>query len=253
MSSRKLKGKTALITGASKRIGREISLALAQEGVNVAIHYCGSKQDAQKLQTELIDRGVDAWIIGADFEKAKECNTLIAQTLKLAGSLDILINNASVFLPDTITRMKYDTLIRHIQVNAWAPFVLSREFAKLTRKGKIINLLDSRISGYDQKHVAYILSKRMLSALTKFTALEFAPHITVNGIAPALILPSKGKNQRYLDRMAHTIPLKRHGDPKDIADAVIYLLKSDFVTGQIINVDGGLNLMEYAHGPHFNP
>jgi pteridine reductase len=250
---RKLKGQTALITGASRRVGREISLALAQEGVNVAIHYCSSKKDAQKLRSELIDMGVNAWVIGADFEKAKECNTLIPRTLKLAGSLEILINNASVFLPDTIQQMKYDDLIKHIQVNAWAPFGLSREFAKVTRRGKIINLLDSRIGSYDQKYVAYILSKQMLSALTKFTALEFAPNITVNGIAPALILPPKGKNRRYLDRMAETVPLKRHGDPKDIADAVIYLLKSDFVTGQIINVDGGLNLMEYTHGPHINP
>jgi pteridine reductase len=253
MPSKKLKGQIALVTGASKRTGREISLALAQEGVSVAIHYCSSKRDAQKLRAELIDIGVNAWIIGADFKKAKECNTLIARTVKLAGSLDILINNASVFLPDTIKQMNYDTLIRHIQVNAWAPLVLSREFAKVTRKGKIVNILDSRINSYDQRHVAYILSKQMLSALTKFTALEFAPHITVNGIAPALILPPKGKSQRYLDRLAVSAPLKRHGEPKDIADAVIYLLKSDFVTGQMINVDGGLNLMEYDYGPHINP
>ena len=243
MLSKKLKGKTALITGASKRIGREISLALAQEGVSVAIHY----------RAELIDLGVNAWAIGADFEKAKEYNPLISRTLKLTGKLDILINNASLFLPDTLQQMNYEELIKHIQVNAWVPFVLSRQFAKVTLKGKIINLLDTRIKGYDQQHVAYILSKRMLSTLTKFTALEFAPKITVNGIAPALILPPKGKNKRYLDRMVHTAPLKRHGDPRDVAEAVIYLLKSDYVTGQLINVDGGLNLMEYAYGPHLNP
>jgi pteridine reductase len=219
----------------------------------VAIHYCSSKKDAQKLRAELIDIAVNAWVIEADFEKARECDTLIARTLKLTGKLDFLVNNASVFIPDTLKRMNYETLIKHIQVNAWAPLVLSRQFAKVNRKGKIINLLDSRINSYDQQHATYILSKQMLSALTKFTALEFAPNITVNGIAPALILPPKGKNQRYLDRMADTVPLKGHGDPNDVADAVIYLLKSDFLTGQIINVDGGLNLMEYAHGPHINP
>ncbi|MFH1336948.1 MAG: SDR family oxidoreductase [Candidatus Zixiibacteriota bacterium] len=219
----------------------------------MAIHYCNSKKDAQKLRAELIDIGVNSWVIGADFEKAKECETLIARTLKFTGSLDILVNNASVFLPDTLQRMDYQALTRHIRINAWAPFVLSRQFAKVTRKGKIINLLDSRINSYDRLHVAYILSKQMLSTLTKYTALEFAPNIMVNGIAPALILPPKGKNQRYLDRMADTVPQKRHGDPNDVADAVIYLLKSDFLTGQIINVDGGLNLMEYAHGPYINP
>ena len=117
MPSKKLKGKTALVTGASKRIGREISLALAQEGVNVAIHYCSSKRDAQKLRAELIDIGVNSWVVGADFEKTKECNSLIERTLKLTGSLDILINNASVFLPDTLRRMDYEALFRHIQVN----------------------------------------------------------------------------------------------------------------------------------------
>jgi pteridine reductase len=248
----KLQGKTALITGASKRIGRAISLALAQEGVNIVIHYCNSKKQAQKLHADLTAHNVKSWLVRADFEKPKEPDLLIARTLKMTGSLDILINNASLFLPDTLKQMDFETLLRHIQVNAWAPLVLSRQFARLARKGKIINLLDSRIAGSDRSHVAYILSKHMLSVLTKMTALEFAPHFTVNGIAPALILPPRGKTQRYLKQMASTVPLKRHGDPYDVASTVIYLLKNDFLTGQIINVDGGLYLMEYAHGPHFN-
>jgi pteridine reductase len=252
MTGKKLQGKTALITGASKRIGRAISLALVQEGVNVVIHYYSSKKDAQALCVELAKHKVNSWVIKADFEKAKECDTLIAQTLKIAGSLDILINNAAIFLPDTIKNMDFERLTRHIQINAWAPFTLSRQFAHLTGKGKIINLLDSRIKSYDWLHVAYILSKQMLSVLTKMTALEFAPDITVNGIAPGLILPPRGENQRYLKRMAGTVPLKRHGNPNDVADAVIYLLKSDFLTGQIINVDGGLHLLEYGNGPHPN-
>jgi pteridine reductase len=253
MIGKKLQGKTALITGASKRIGRAISLALAQEGANVVIHYCRSKKRAEKLRAELAEHRVKSWVVKADFEKAKEYDSLIARTIKIAGSLDILINNASIFLPSTLKNVDFERLTRHIQINAWAPFTLSRQFAHLTGKGKIINLLDSRIHGYDWLHVAYILSKHMLSVLTKMTALEFAPHITVNGIAPGLILPPPGKDQRYLKRMAHAVPLKRHGDPSDVADAVIYLLKSDFLTGQIINVDGGLHLMEYDDGSHPNP
>jgi pteridine reductase len=246
MVGKKLEGKTALITGASKRIGRAISLALAQEGANIVIHYCSSKKQAEKLHAELARYKVKSWLIRADFEKPKEPDLLIARTLKMTGSLEILINNASLFLPNTLKQVDFETLLRHIQVNAWAPFVLSRQFARLARKGKIINLLDSKIAGYDRSHVAYILSKHMLSVLTKMTALEFAPDVMVNGIAPALILPPLGKTQRYLKQMASTVPLKRHGDPNDIANAVIYLLKNDFLTGQIINVDGGLHLMEYA-------
>ena len=253
MTGEKLHGKTALVTGASKRIGREISTALAKQGVNVVVHYCRSKRDAQVLCDELVEYGVNSWVVKADFQKIKECDTLIERTLEITGSLDILINNASIFLPSNLENMDFETLSRHVQVNAWAPFTLSRNFAKLTRKGMIINLLDSRINSSDRKHTAYILSKQMLSVLTKMTALEFAPHITVNGIAPALILPPAGKNERYLKKLAAQAPLERHGDPKDISDAVIYLLKSDFVTGQVINVDGGLNLMEYDHGPHLYP
>ena len=253
MTGKKLNGKTALVTGGAKRIGREISIALAKQGVNVAVHYCSSKKDAQVLGDELVEYGVNSWVLKADFKKVKECDTLIARAMEMAGSLDILINNASIFLPGNLANLDLNTLCRHVQVNAWAPFALSRDFAGSTRKGKIINLLDSRINSGDRMHTAYILSKQMLSALTRMTALEFAPHITVNGIAPALILPPAGKNERYLRQLAAQVPLKRHGDQKDISDAVIYLLKSDFLTGQFINVDGGLNLMEYDHGPHLYP
>ena len=137
-----------------------------------------------------------------------------------------------------------------MQVNAWAPFVLSREFAKQVGRGKIVNLLDSRLNSYDWSHVAYFLSKHVFSVLTKMTALQFAPEITVNVVAPGLILPPLGKDQSYLDPLVGKVPLKRHGSPRDIAEAVIYLLGSDFVTGQVIHVDGGQHLTGYSNGPH---
>ncbi len=155
-----------------------------------------------------------------------------------------------MFLPDTLMDVGFGDVTRHLQVNAWAPFVLSRDFARLAERGKIINLLDTRITGYDRTHVAYVLSKRMLSVLTMMCALEFAPEFTVNAVAPGLILPPAGKDESYLDGLAKTVPLRKHGGPGDIADAVLYLLKSDFVTGQIIYVDGGRHLGEEHHGPY---
>jgi NAD(P)-dependent dehydrogenase (short-subunit alcohol dehydrogenase family) len=110
-------------------------------------------------------------------------------------------------------------------------------------------MLDSRIAGLDMSHVAYILSKRALAALTEMMAVEFAPGIAVNGVAPGLILPPPGKDEAYLDELAKGLPLKRHGNPGDIADAVMYLLRSDFVTGQVIFVDGGRRLLELDRGP----
>jgi len=252
MSKDRLDGKTALVTGAAKRIGRGIALALADAGVNVVVHYRESVAEAEKLRTELVARGVKSWLLEADFDDAEAPGRLISDVIAAAGSLDILVNSASLFLPGTIEDMDFTGLMRHMQVNTWSPLVLSREFARRVGRGKIVNMLDSRIGGHDGSHIAYILSKQALSVLTEMMAVEFAPGITVNGVAPGLILPPPGKDSAYLDDLTKGIPLKRHGDPGDIADAVLYLLRSDFVTGQVIFVDGGRHLMEQHHGPDHN-
>ncbi|MHB9027861.1 MAG: SDR family oxidoreductase [Candidatus Latescibacterota bacterium] len=250
MRETNLHDKTALVTGASKRIGREIALALASEGVNVIIHYRSSSGEAEKLAGELSKMGVRAWTVQADFEKSGDNEHLIEKALETAGALDILINNASIFPKDTLQNMDFAGFMRNMQVNAWIPFVLSRDFARIVGRGDIINLIDSRINQYDWNHVAYILSKHVLAVLTEMTAVQFAPAVRVNGIAPALILPSAGMREEELDRLGNTVPLKRHGDPSAIAQAAVYLLKAEFVTGMVVNVDGGLHLMEYRNGSH---
>ncbi len=248
-----LSGKTALITGASKRIGRALAIALAEEGVNVVAHDRRSlESETAKVCDEVTDCGAKSWNVSADLEKPEEYETLVARAVKTAGSLDFLINNASIFLPSTVMDVGFGDVTRHMHVNAWTPFVLSREFARLVRSGKIINLLDTNISGHDRTHVAYILSKQMLASLTGICALEFAPGITVNGVAPGLILPPAGKNEAYLEDLTKSVPLKRHGAPGDISDAAIYLLKSEFVTGQIIYIDGGRHLLESGNGQNHN-
>ncbi len=245
-----LTGKTALVTGAGRRIGREIALALAGAGANIIIHYPYSPDEAGDLQAELAKLGVTYRLVKADFEKAEDYTTLLDRTLEISGSLDILINSASVFSPGNLGDIRYEDLMRNMQINAWAPFVLMRDFAKRSGRGKIVNLLDTRIAGFDLSHVAYILSKHMLLVLTKMAALEYAPHITVNGIAPGLILPPPGQDDQYLDRLSQTVPLKRRGYPADISRAVLYLLSNDFITGEVLYIDGGRHLMEYGHGPH---
>jgi len=244
-----LSGKAALITGASKRIGRALAIALAEEGVNIVAHDRKSVEaETIKVCGEVTGCGAKSWNVSADLEKPEEYESLVARAMKAAGSLDILINNASIFLPSTIMNAGLGDVTRHVHVNAWTPFVLSREFARIARSGKIINLLDTNISGADRTHLAYILSKQMLASLTRICALEFSPDITVNGIAPGLILPPNGKDEAYLQNLSKTVPLKRHGSTNDITDAALYLLKSDFVTGQVIFVDGGRHLLEGDHG-----
>jgi pteridine reductase len=246
----KLKNKTALITGAAKRIGRETALSLANLGINIVIHFNHSDSEGRQLAEELRQKGVKAWTIQADFRRADEYQTFIERTRQMAGGLDILINNASIFPTETLADLSWSGLSGNVEVNAWVPFVLSRAFAQQIGRGKIVNLHDSRLKGYDWTHVGYILSKHVLAAMTRMMALEFAPHISVNAVAPGLILPPPGKDESYLENLVHTVPLQKHGGPQDIADAVAFLIQSDFITGNVIYVDGGRHLHEYTNGPH---
>ncbi len=247
----KLRGKIALVTGAGRRIGRAIAIELAEEGVNVVAHDRKAMEpEANRVCDEVAGCGARSWKVIADLEKPEEYESLIVRALQSAGKLDFVINNASLFLPGTLMDVGLTDVMRHVHVNAWAPFVLTREFARLAGRGKIINLLDTKITGYDSSHIAYILSKQMLAALTRICALEFAPDIAVNGIAPGLILPPAGKDMDYLEGLASTVPLRRHGGPEDVAETVLYLLNSDFVTGQIIYIDGGRHLRGGSNGPH---
>lgn len=245
-----IRGMTALITGAAKRIGRETALTLADEGVHIVVHYDHSQDAATELAHELEGKGVRAWTIQADFMRQEECENLIERTLAMTGALDILINNASIFPKDTLENITYQELAEDMEVNAWAPFVLMREMTQRVERGKIVNLIDSRVHGYEWTHVAYILSKHALRVFTRMAALQYAPDFTVNAVAPGLILPPPGQPESYIEKMAHTVPLKRHGDPQDVADAITYLVKSEFLTGEMIYVDGGRHLWEYVNGPH---
>lgn len=247
MSKESLRGKTALITGSAKRIGKCVALALAEQGVNMVIHYNTSQREARRLQTEISGLGVEAWIVQADFSKEKEYKKLIEKAKSHTGRLDILINNASIFPKSSLFNLTLDELNESIKINTWTPFALSREFALQAEGGKIINLLDTRITGYVKEHVAYYLSKKLLGTLTKMCALQFAPQFTINGIAPGLILPPEGKDEDYLAPKSGHLPLKTYGDPTDITQAVLYLLNSTFITGQIIYIDGGQHLT-HGHG-----
>lgn len=244
-----LHGAKALVTGGAKRIGREIALALATEGAEVVVHYSHSEKEADGVRAAVEGKGVKCWLVRADFDK-KEYEGLVEKAASVAGGLDILVNNASIFPASRLDEATLEGLEKNIRVNAWAPFVLARDFKTLMKRGKVVNLIDSRIQGYDWNHVEYILSKHLLSELTKMMAVQYAPEVVVNGVNPGLILPPPGKEMAYLEKMERTVPHKKHGGPRDIAEAVIYLLKSDFLVGEVINVDGGRHLLEYDRGPH---
>ena len=241
-TSNSMLGKTALVTGAARRLGRALALGLAQQGVQVVIHYNSSQSEAQKVLGEIETRGSTGWLIQADLSQAEQAETLLDRACAQAGPIDMLINNASVFTEETLWQSSSGSLQANMLIHAYAPLVLARALAAQNRPGHIINLLDSRVVDYDRAHLPYHLSKRSLLSLTRILALEMAPKIAVNGIAPGLILPPAGQDQGYLDRLAHTNPLNRYGGPQDIVDAMLFLLRSRFISGQIIYVDGGRHM-----------
>lgn len=237
-----LKGKTALITGAAKRLGRATALALAREGVNVVVHYRSSHEEAQRTASALHEIGVEAWILVSDLEDPAQVDQLVQRAVDAAGHIDILVNNASIFGPSRLSDFSVEHLASNIQVNAMAPLQLARSFVAKQAEGTIVNLLDARVAHFDSLHAAYHLSKRMLLDLTRMMALEFAPQVRVNAVAPGLILPPPGQNEAYMQRLASANPLQRPGHTKAVTQAIVFLLESDFVTGQVIFVDGGYHL-----------
>ena len=240
-----LEGKTALITGSAVRVGRETALACARAGMQVVIHYNRSREKAEELCSLIAQEGSRSWTLQADFTQADQFDAFIGQVIETAGPLFLLVNNASSFPESALDSMTLDNLVQQIEVNAWAPFALGRAFSRRITDGCIINLLDQRIASFDWKHVSYILSKQLFAAMSRMMAVAFAPGIRVNGIAPGLILPPENEPVSYIERLANTVPLKRHGDPADIAESVLFLASSSYITGETIFVDGGRHLIEY--------
>ncbi len=235
-----LSGMNALVTGSAKRIGKEISLGLAKEGVNVILHYNTSEKEAIKTKEEIESLGVRCWTVRGDLRK--DARQILYDSIKISGRIDFLINNSSVFPLKKFEEVTITDLEETFIVNSWAPLILAKEFSKIAERGKIINILDSIISGYNFERYPYYLSKKMLEDITYSLALKLAPNFTVNAIAPGIIIPPEGKDYSYLEKLKELIPLKRWGDVSEVVKAVIFLLKSDFITGQVIYVDGGEHL-----------
>jgi NAD(P)-dependent dehydrogenase (short-subunit alcohol dehydrogenase family) len=243
-----LDGQTVLVTGAGKRLGRAAATALAQAGAGVILHYQTSREEAESLMKEIRGAGGRAWTIQANLSEPEEAAGLVARCTELAGPISGLVNSASIYPADTLHEMTEASLQSNIRVNAWAPFVLAKAVAAQGIRASIVNFLDTRILDYDAQHVSYHLSKRMLFSLTRMMALEFAPAVRVNAIAPGLVLPLAGKDEAYLESLAHTNPLNTFGSADDIARAVVFLFASPFITGEVIYVDGGRHMLGGVYG-----
>ena len=248
----RLDAATALVTGGAVRIGRAICEVLADAGCNVIVHYNASEDEAVELVDDLGARGVLAVPVRGELGSEASAEDVMADAWAKAGRVDVLVNSAAVFHKDSLMGTTEEKLLHEVSVNAFAPIFLTRAFARRLRDafadpggvaGKVVNLLDRRIASNEAGCLPYLLSKKMLADFTCNAALELAPHITVNAVAPGAILPPPGEGEHYLRDLAGHVPLGEAGTPRDVAEAVLYLLRSDAVTGQTIFVDGGQHLV----------
>ncbi|HUJ96706.1 MAG TPA: SDR family oxidoreductase [Stellaceae bacterium] len=237
--------KAALVTGAGKRIGRAIALALGREGWAVAVHYHGSEAEAQAVVGEIAAAGGRAVALAADLAREAEVETLVSRAAAALGPLGALVNNASVFENDTALGATRESWDRHLDVNLRAPFVLMQQFARElpeAAEGAIVNILDERVWSLTPYFVSYTLSKAGLWNLTQSMALALAPRIRVNGIGPGPTLPSPRQSEAQFRRQQEMMPLHRGTTPEEIAAAVLFILAAPAMTGQMIALDGGQHL-----------
>jgi len=235
---------TALITGASKRVGKAIAEHLAGKGWNIAIHFNTSEKPAEVLVNELSAKFPEQKFqsFKTNLSDIDHVIALIPKVLTAFGEIQLLVNNASVFDPGYLKLTQPDLFDEQINVNLKAPFFLIRDFANLCKKGNIINFVDTRVTSNKSNFAAYSLSKKGLWDLTKMASLELAPNIRVNAIAPGVTLAPEDKDDNYLQNLAQNIPMKKPGGLDPIIKSVDFILENNHLTGQLIFADGGENL-----------
>ncbi|WP_297089250.1 SDR family NAD(P)-dependent oxidoreductase [uncultured Draconibacterium sp.] len=235
---------TALITGASKRIGRSLTEHLAEKGWNVVVHYNSSAKGADELVKELSDKYPNQQFsaVQANLAHPDEVVGLIPQLAANNIIVDLLVNNASVFDRGYLKGTSLELFNSQMDVNLKAPFFLIRDFSNYFKTGNIINFVDTRVTVNASNFAAYSISKKGLWDLTKMAALELAPDIRVNAIAPGVTLPPEDEDENYLEKLAQGIPMKKPGGVDPILKSLDYILENDHLTGQLLFADGGENL-----------
>jgi NAD(P)-dependent dehydrogenase (short-subunit alcohol dehydrogenase family) len=237
--------RTALVTGAAKRIGRAIALTLAKAGYNIGVHFGQSHDEALTLVNEIEALGVRASAIQGDLSNVSTIASLIDRARDALGPLDVLVNNASVFADDRARSLTIDSWQMHMDTNLLAPVLLSQAFAAqpdLTPGASIINLIDQRVLKPSPPFFSYSMSKAGLWHATRTLAQALAPNIRVNAVGPGPTLKSIHQSEKDFEREARSTLLQKPTSPEEVAAAVIYLLSAPSVTGQMICVDSGQHL-----------
>jgi NAD(P)-dependent dehydrogenase (short-subunit alcohol dehydrogenase family) len=234
--------KAALVTGAGKRIGATIARHLGARGWHVFVHYNASRGEAEAVAAAIIAGGGSATAIGADLADAEAASALVPRC-EAIRPLDLLINNASHFSYDTAATTSEAALAHNMQVNLFAPALLSQAFYNAVSargaKGTIINLIDNKVFALNPDYFSYTLSKVALQGMTQMHAMAFAPHIRVAGIAPGITLVSGSQTEQEFQRSHNNNPLGQGCTPEQIAGAVEFILATPSYHGQTMIIDGG--------------
>jgi NAD(P)-dependent dehydrogenase (short-subunit alcohol dehydrogenase family) len=239
-----LRGVTALVTGGAHRVGRAVVLALAEAGADLVLHYGRSAGPAEETAAEASDLGARVRLVAADLSAPDAAGTIIGGVGDLAPAR-VLVNSAAVFPEDRFIDVTPEQWDRTLAVNLTAPVFLTQAFAAALPEdleGAVVNVTDWRTARPYEDHFAYTVAKGALDTFTAAAAEALAPRIRVNAVALGAILPPPGKDSAYLRELARQIPVERVGGTQPVADAVLFLLRNHFVTGEIVRIDGGAHL-----------
>lgn len=237
--------KTALITGAAKRVGHAIAVELAHAGYDVAIHFHHSREEAGALAREINSLGCRTALIQADLEDEAAVEAILPHAIALLGPVDVLVNNASLFERDEVADVTKAGWDRHMAINLRAPLLLTQQFARLLpadMHGAVVNMLDQTVWNVTPHFISYTVSKAALWTLTQTLALALSPRIRVNGIGPGPVLPNERQSPEQFKAHWSSLPLARQIYPEDVARTARFLIESPALTGQMIAVDGGEHL-----------
>ena len=239
-----MEAKKVIITGGATRIGAAIAKSLVSFDTKIVIHFNRSKSSALKLKKELENLGAETYLLKADLNNFKQTNSLIKNAYTKMEGLDCLINNASVFENDNLENFSEKSFTKHININLKAPAILTQNFRKFIRdkEGCIINIIDQRVEKLTPFFFSYTLSKSSLAVLTKTSAMKLAPNIRVNGISPGPTLKNKRQSEKHFKKQWKSTILRKKVNLENICSGVKFLIKSDSITGEIINIDGGQRL-----------
>jgi len=232
-----------LITGAAVRIGRAIALSFAQAGARVVVHCHRSVRQGKELVEELMEFGEGHELAICDLCDPAARSMLIPELVAEGGRLDCLVNSASVYRRAPLLDIDEQRTRDDYEINFVAPFMLMRAFAHVCRRGSIINILDQRVATVDPSAGTYGFAKKSLRDATKAAAVQWAPDIRVNAVAPGLVLPPPGVSPEKMKPLLANIPMGVASSPDEVAEACLFLGRSETITGHVLYVDGGLHLV----------